>query len=60
MDKHPTKTIVWKVKNVLNWFYDKWMFVRGYQKYGFNFKTNSHIYEKKSEIEKWENESSIY
>jgi len=42
-----------KIKEIKNYIYDKWMNFLGYTAYGFNFKTNDYIYEKKTEIEKW-------
>lgn len=50
---HPSKTIRWKLKNIYNKLYDKYMKWRGYEPYGFNFKTNTYIYEKTEELDKW-------
>lgn len=51
MTKHPNKTIMWKLKSIRNWFYDKWMRWRGYKPYEFNFKTNTYTYMTQAEID---------
>jgi len=54
MGKHPSKTVIWQLKNLRNWIYDKWMRRRGYKPYGFNFKENKYIYMSQSEIDEIE------
>jgi hypothetical protein len=51
MAKHPSKTIKWKLKTLYNWFYDKWMRLRGFKPYGFDFYNNRNIYMREEEFE---------
>lgn len=57
MTKHPSKTIVWKLKSLRSWIYDKWMRWRGYKPLEFDFKNNCYKYMREADLEEFVHEA---